>query len=159
MSIARPILVLICGAALLSCETASEPQSSVAEPDVTDLQAGRGHGRSFVGYWKATSFMLGEDEILRGTDLSLVATFERGGDFSVAVSGDDENEICEGSSSCDIEGTYWHTSYVLTLIDDGQGDGDAGYYVFRGNKLIYFPDDADSQGGGAKIEFVRTRRH
>ncbi|HSG82023.1 MAG TPA: hypothetical protein VLC48_07230, partial [Gemmatimonadota bacterium] len=130
MSIARFILALLCSAALVSCEAASEPQSSVADPNAIDLQAGADHGRGLVGSWKALSVLSGEDEILRGTDFSLRVTFESDDSYLVEVSGDEGNVICAGTSSCTISGTYEHTSYMLTFIDD---DGpDTGYYAFCG---------------------------
>jgi len=161
MSIARLTLVLLCSTALGGCEGASEPEFKVPGTELNDLQEGSiQNGNSFLGAWKITSAVLGNDELLPGGQFSYVMTFWSE-THSVAVSGDVDHLVCPApATSCGWSGMYTFTGTSITTVepnhpDPGEQGEDTAFYTFCSNKLI-FMDEGD--GDGLKLTFERTRR-
>jgi hypothetical protein len=164
MSIARLIPVLLCSAALVGCEGASEPEFNVPDPTLDEAENTQNEN-PFLGAWRATSAVVGDDELLPpGPHFSYIMTFW-GDEFWVSVSGDVGSEICPGQdTSCGWPGTYDYTRTTITTLEpdhpnpEERGE-DTAFYVFCSNKLIFFHelDDGDD-GGGIRLTYERTRR-
>jgi hypothetical protein len=88
MSIARLIPVFLCAAALVGCEGASEPEFNVPDPTLDEAENTQNEN-PFLGSWRATSAVVGDDELLPpGRHFSYIMTFHSESEFSVSVSGD-----------------------------------------------------------------------
>ena len=153
MPIARLIPVLLCGAALLGCETVSEPESNVPDPELTARRGGNSEaqqGGRLIGSWRMRIALIDDVEQFAGTGASAILIFRRDKTYSYVVSGDVDHLMCKDpETSCTVNGVYRHSSYAIEFTDD---DGpDSGNYSFCGNRLIYLD-------GNVSMTFVRTRR-
>jgi len=161
MSIARLIPVLLCCIALAGCEGASEPELNVPDPTLDELQESSIQSENpFLGTWRLTSAVVGDDELFPGRGFSYLMTFWSDGKHSVSVSGDVDHLVCGAQTSCSWSGTYTYTGTTFTTVepnhpDPGEQGEDTGFYAFCGNKLIVM-DEGD--GAGIRLTLERTRR-
>jgi hypothetical protein len=132
----------------MGCEGTSEPDFNGPEVRSNDLQVAPPiqPGRGLEGTWRATSILIGDTEILAGTDNSFVMTFRSDDTYSIDIY-HESGEFCDGDTSCLEIGTYTYTSSTITFFD-GTGD-DTGNYVFCGGRLIFVDE-------GVRIAFQRT---
>jgi hypothetical protein len=155
---------LLCSVALVGCEGTSDPELNVPDPAVDDLQATTNpkHENPFLGAWKLTSAVVGDDELHPGRHFSFIMTLWSDGTHSVSVSGDADNLVCQADTSCGWSGTYTYTGTTITTDepehpDPGERGEDTSLYAFCANKLI-FMDEADDDAG-FRLTFERTRRN
>ena len=138
----------------------AEPEFDVAEQQGDFLAANPQNTNPFLGAWRATSAVVGDDELVAGTGIRFIMTFRSDGTHSVSVSNDTENLVCpEPQTSCGWDGTYTYTGTTLTTRepnhpDPGEAGEDTSLYAICGGKLI-FMDGAD-EGGGFRLTFQRT---
>ncbi len=155
------LLLPAAGLVLAGCEGASEPVLSVPGSQIDQLQASRHSGNPFSGSWRLTSAVVGDQELLVGTDLSWIVRFRNDGTHSVSVSNDFEFLVCKPpQDSCEWNGTYRYTGTTITFDEQNHPDPDergedTGYYAHCGGKWFYL-DDADD--GGVRLTYQRTGR-
>lgn len=160
MSIARFIPVLVCTTALVGCEGAAEPEFSAPDP-TPDEAVNPQNENPFLGAWRLTSAVVGDDKLLPAGDFSYVMTFWSDGTHSVSVSGDLDHLICGAQdTACGWSGTYSYTGTTITTVepdhpDPGERGADTGFYAFCANKLIAM-DEGD--GAGIRLTYERTRQ-
>jgi hypothetical protein len=159
----RFIPVLLCSLGLVACEGTSNPELDIPDPTLDDLQVAINtqSENPFVGAWRMTSVVVGDDELLSGRDLLLIMTFWSDGRHSVSVSGDVDNLVCPVDTSCGWSGTYLYTGTTLTTVepdhpDPGERGADTSFYAFCANKLIAM-DEADDDAG-FRFTLERHRR-
>ena len=97
-----------------------------------------------------TSAVVGDDELLAGTDLLWIVTFRGGGRHSVSVSNDFEHDVCKEppQTNCEWDGTYTYTGATITFDEPNHADPDeagedTGYYAHCGGKWFYLDDAGD----------------
>jgi hypothetical protein len=162
LSIPRLIPFLLCSVALVGCEGASGPELNFPDPQLDQFQAPGQNRNPFLGSWKMTSAVVGDDELVAGTDFLWIVNFRSDGTHSVSVSNDFEHLVCKEPSqtSCEWNGTYTYTAATITTEepnhpDPGEAGEDTGYYAHCGGRWFYL-DDADD--GGIRLTYKRTRR-
>ncbi len=150
------------GLVLAGCEGAAGPELSVPDLRVGQLQASKHGGNPFSGSWRMTSAVVGDEELLVGTDLQWIVSFRDDGTHSVFVSNDFEFLVCKDppQASCEWNGTYTYTGATITFNEPNHPDPDergedTGYYAHCGGKWFYL-DDADN--GGVRLTYQRTGR-
>ncbi|MGD8699437.1 MAG: hypothetical protein PVJ43_09115 [Gemmatimonadales bacterium] len=166
MLIARLVPVLLCSAALVACEGTSEPEITVPEPTPDEVQdVGIKNENPFLGAWRLTSAVLGDDELVPGSHFSYVMTFWGDGTHSASVSGDFDHLVCGApDTSCDWSGMYSYTGTTLTTVepdhpDSGERGEDTSLYAVCGNKLIFMDEAGDEdERVGIRLTLQRTRQ-
>ena len=166
MLIARLVPILLCSAALVACEAASEPDFPVPDPTPDGVQElGVQNKNPFLGAWRLTSAVLGDDELLPGSRFSYVITFSSDGTHSVSVSGDFEYLVCgDPNTSCGWTGLYAYTGTTLTTVepdhpDPGERGEDTSLYAVCSNKLIFMDEGGDeNERVGIRLTLERTRQ-
>jgi hypothetical protein len=158
----RFIPVLLCSLGLVACEGTSNPELDIPDPTLDDLQVATStqSGNPFLGGWRLTSVVLGDDEILP-RQVSFIMNFLSDGRHSVSVAGDVDHLVCPVNTSCSWSGTYTYTGTTLTTVepnhpDPGEQGADTSLYAVCANKLI-FMDEADDDVG-FRFTLERYRR-
>lgn len=159
LSIPRIVPILLCSMAVSSCERPAEPDLSAPAPnlDVDEVE-----GRNpFLGSWKMTSAVVGDDELLAGTDLQWIATYRSDGTHSVSVSNDSEQNVCKvpPQTACEWDGTYRYTGTTITHDepdhpDPDEAGEDTALYAACGGK--WFLLDSGGDDIGVRLTFQRT---
>jgi hypothetical protein len=136
------------------------PEITVSDQPAGDPAATIIHtGTPFLGSWKLTSAVLGDEELLAGTGLLYIMTFRSNGKHTVTVSGDMEHLVCpEPQTSCTWNGRYSYTGTTITTVEPGHPDpGEAGedtaLYAYCSGRLI-FMDSGDDVG--LRLTYKRT---
>jgi hypothetical protein len=146
--------------ALVACEGTTDPQLNVsdAQPDDLQVAANTLSENPFLGAWRLTSVVQGEDEVILRPHFWFIVDFRSDGTSWAFVSGDDDHLICEApDTSCSWPGTYTFTRTIFTGFDEeGPEPGeDSMFYAFCANKMILM-DKGD--GEGIRFTWERTRR-
>ena len=139
-----------------------EPELNVADQQQGDVLAANVHtGNPFLGSWRATSAVLGDDELNVGTDLLYIITFRSDEDFSVSVSNDVDHLVCQDpDTSCEWDGPYWYTATTITLDESDHPDPDEAnedtHLYTRCGGTLFFLDFSDDGDVGIRITYQRT---
>lgn len=70
-----------------------------------------------------TSAVVGDEDLLAGTDLTYIMTFKSDRTHAVSVSNDEEGLVCV-DTSCEWDGTYAFTATTLTTLEPSHPDPD-----------------------------------
>ena len=151
------VAALLCSAALVGCEGATEPPT---DPMRVQFQTSAApHGNPLLGSWALTSAAVTDEVELQ--DLSLILTFWGDGTFTMTATNTSGNFVCaEPHTSCTVGGTYEYTATTITTnTQEGPAPEfgrDTGLYALCGGRLIYLDFQGDEEG--IRLTFVRTRR-
>jgi len=150
------LAALLCSAALVGCEGATEPP---ADPMRVQFQTSAvQQGNPLLGSWALTD-VAGTDVTEIPRNFSLILTFWDNERYSLAATNTSGNFVCqEPQTSCTIHGTYMYSSTTITLDEEeGPEPGpDTTMYALCGGRLILM-DSGD--GEAIRFTFVRTRRN
>jgi len=120
-------------------------------------------GNPFLGSWRMTSAVVGDDELLIGSGLQYIMTFRSNGKHSVSVSNDVDQLVCTvpPQTSCKWRGEYSYSATTLTTLEPNHPDPDergedTSSYVFCDGTLIFM--DHGDEGEGFRLTFKRPRR-
>jgi len=90
---------------------------------------------AFIGNWVASSFVVdGEEFVMPGGGLNVSFGFFADGSYQLIVGGDDDQFICDVTSSCVDDGDFTYTGNVITL-DPGTVDELGLQYSASANTL------------------------
>ena len=140
----------------------AEPETNGLSPSDQDIVTSRAYGGNpLVGVWRATSFVVGNDETPLG-DYQYVMILREDGTFSSSVGNDNAVDpvLCKDppQTSCSWDGTYTYTAAAITVDDSNHPDPDERgidtiLYVRCGGKLIYVGEEDE---GGMQLVFRKT---
>ena len=140
---------------IYACDEGPVEPESQQQSDL--LAANVQNGNPFIGSWIMTSAVVGDEELVAGTDIRYIMTFRSDRTHSVSVSNAPEGLIC-GETSCEWDGFYDYTVTTLTTLEpnhpepDERGE-DSSSYVFCGGRLVFMDSDGDV---GIRLTLKRT---
>ena len=142
---------------IYACDEGPVEPESQQQSDL--LAANVQNGNPFIGSWIMTSAVVGDEELVAGTDIRYIMTFRSDRTHSVSVSNDVEGVVC-GETSCEWDGPYWYAATTITLDESDHPDPDEAnedtHLYTRCGGTLFFLDFSDDGDVGIRITYQRT---